>query len=388
MNINNTTLISALLVALLAIFKTGIEKIVEQCIRRFTYSLRVNNFDREIYMNVDLFLASLKNKTLNKNIHIRQEWDYTERKFSVIPSMNYGSYLTMHNHSILIISKWRDEKSKSFYPQDNIEVQIIGINAKKLFIKLKDFTMIENHDSELKIYPMKDLSYKYIHQRSLDNIFSSAKDEIINYVNTWVENKDFYYNHDIPYKAGIFMYGKPGTGKSSMVRALASYLSFEIHMINLNEYKTESELLERISFVPSNSIVLFEDIDCVVAHDRNKEDTVRKEGEENDSTTTKISLSTVFNILDGIISPENIIFIATSNHIEKLDQAMIRPGRFDCVVEMKYLEKEEAEEMISKFNVKIDSNLLEYPISQSKLQQLLIQKIQNNFNIKEGDNND
>lgn len=155
----------------------------------------------------------------------------------------------------------------------------------------------------------------------------------------------------IPYRRGYLFHGPPGTGKTSLVIAFASFFGHDIYAINLGASSlTEEGLVTLFERLPEHCIVLFEDINtsCVV------KDTVRSPG----STTRKrrnkdlgaedsgssISLSALLNVLDGVGAAEGRVLIITANEIGTLPDALTRPGRIDVKTYFGLMTKEQAKE--------------------------------------------
>jgi chaperone BCS1 len=92
-------------------------------------------------------------------------------------------------------------------------------------------------------------------------------------------------------------------------------------------------LLNAVNKVPANSVLLFEDIDCMKGSqsrggaDSGKEQDKAANTQEN--TQTGVTLSGLLNVLDGFYAPTGVVFVMTTNHIDKLDAALLRPGRID-----------------------------------------------------------
>ena len=143
---------------------------------------------------------------------------------------------------------------------------------------------------------------------------------------------------------GMILHGAPGTGKTSLIKAIASKYKFDLHVIQLNSI-TETKLTEILTeYGNSYKIVVFEDIDTVRTTNKRSD-----ENTDDKNIGTGLNLSVILNAIDGVNTCENVIFIATTNHINKLDEALIRAGRFDYHYELKpfsYNEIQEYSKMI------------------------------------------
>jgi chaperone BCS1 len=144
-------------------------------------------------------------------------------------------------------------------------------------------------------------------------------EEMIGDARTFLERREWYLQRGIPYRRGYLLHGPPGTGKSSAVVAVASALRMDIAVLNLNAVALDdNELCELLAETPDNSVVLIEDIDCAfVAR------------QSSDEKANKVTFSGLLNSIDGVAAGEGRLLFATTNHIEQLDPALIRPGRID-----------------------------------------------------------
>ena len=138
-------------------------------------------------------------------------------------------------------------------------------------------------------------------------------------------SQQWYSDRDIPYRRGYLLYGPPGTGKSSLSFALAGVFGLDIYVLSLSDIKNEGSLRRLFTQLPSRCIILLEDIDAVSSN---------RDADTEDSVDGKVSLSALLNTIDGVGSQEGRILIMTTNHIARLDEALIRPGRVDKKVEL------------------------------------------------------
>jgi chaperone BCS1 len=162
------------------------------------------------------------------------------------------------------------------------------------------------------------------------------KEHLVQDLERFRASRPRYRRLGVPYHRGYVLYGPPGTGKTSLVSALAAKFSMSIYVVNLTELNDRT-LKKAMNAVPENSIILFEDIDCMKAGNRRpesdawkKEQAPAKDGSQNaGSDRGGVTLSGLLNVLDGFHAPENVIFVMTTNDMEALDPALLRPGRID-----------------------------------------------------------
>jgi len=209
----------------------------------------------------------------------------------------------------------------------------------------------KDDDAKVTTYIYTDYWWKFSRKsaRSLDTIFLADPEEIPRIqkdIESFNSNKEFYVRNGIPYHRGYFFHGSPGTGKSSLVMALAGYYNRPLYLINLGSVDGDDSLIKSFMRCPANAIILIEDIDAaIVAKDRGSSG---KKDSDGDEEKKGISLSCLLNILDGAMAKEGHLLFLSSNHPEKLDPALLREGRIDYKVEFKDLPREVAETMISK----------------------------------------
>lgn len=148
-----------------------------------------------------------------------------------------------------------------------------------------------------------------------------------------------YQCRGIPHRRGYLLHGKPGAGKSSTIFALASELGLDIYPISLSQGDMDDSSLNQLLLSTKNpSIILIEDIDVAFSRDAEDEKTDKSPKDSKEAglqklkgskSESQITLSGLLNAIDGVSAPEGRILIATTNSIERLDDALLRPGRLD-----------------------------------------------------------
>ena len=165
----------------------------------------------------------------------------------------------------------------------------------------------------------------------------------------FLDGRSSYVQRGIPYRRGYLLHGPPGTGKSSAVVAIATALGLDIAVLNLsNATLDDTDLVNRLADVPPNAIVLIEDIDCAFV--------ARKSAEDK---TSKITFSGLLNAIDGVAAGEGRLLFATTNHPERLDPALVRPGRIDRRVEIGLADREQLRRIFQRFFPAADPALAE-----------------------------
>lgn len=167
-------------------------------------------------------------------------------------------------------------------------------------------------------------------KRPLESVIleKGVKERIVADIQDFIGSAKWYADRGVPYRRGYLLYGPPGTGKSSFIQALAGHLDYGIAIINLSERGlTDDRLNHLLTIIPQRTLVLLEDVDAAYNNRRQK---VESDGYAG----ANVTFSGLLNALDGVASAEERILFLTTNHIDRLDEALVRPGRVDMTVRL------------------------------------------------------
>jgi chaperone BCS1 len=179
-----------------------------------------------------------------------------------------------------------------------------------------------------------------IPRRSIDTVLvdDDRVEKVVEDMRWFYAAHDWYAARGVPWRRGYLFYGPPGTGKSSLIRALASELSIDIATLDVGRATlTDDDLREALMSTPKGALIAIEDIDAVF--------TQRDGGDKRSG----VSFSGLLNAIDGVAAQEGRALIMTTNHKEKLDPALIRPGRADVHTELGLVGSKTARRLFDRF---------------------------------------
>ncbi|KAJ3573153.1 hypothetical protein NP233_g2617 [Leucocoprinus birnbaumii] len=215
------------------------------------------------------------------------------------------------------------------------------------------------------------------HKRPMASIVLNpgVKEMLLEDTKDFLRSEKWYADRGIPFRRGYLLHGVPGSGKSSLIHALAGALQLDIYVVSLSaSWISDSTLTTLMGRVPARCVVLLEDLDAAFTRSTSRDgsnmdsdkDKEKKDGENGDksnnsgpsssrrrrdqlSDVNTLSLSGLLNALDGVAAAEGRLLFATTNHLERLDPALSRPGRMDVWIEFRNASKWQAEALFRNF---------------------------------------
>jgi mitochondrial chaperone BCS1 len=253
----------------------------------------------------------------------------SEARFLLSPAP--GVHLLAYRGRLLILNRTRRDLQNggalSF--QENLTLRLLGGNRALIEVLLK-----EAHTASFPKAPGVSVltvrggcwsSACWQHKRPLGSLVlaEGVLEDVLADLREFYRSSAWYAERGIPYRRGYLLHGPPGTGKTTMVLALAGELKLSVASLSLsNRLLSDDGLRTLVDCLPAATLLLIEDVDCVF-----------KDRRSTDSETG-VTLSGLLNALDGVSSRDGRVLFMTTNHPERLDPALIRPGRVDRKIEL------------------------------------------------------
>jgi chaperone BCS1 len=233
-------------------------------------------------------------------------------------------------------------------------------------------------------------------EKTFDNLFFEEKEQVLQLLDNFTTKSGKFAIKGFPYKLGLLLHGPPGTGKTSLIKAVAQHTKRHIVTISLGKIKTNQELLDSLFDMKfsvqgldtpienafEDVVFVMEDIDCAssIVNARTTEEDLddavkvvstaptKEEAESGDKLMSAmvkacvedekkhaqrndhLNLSGLLNVLDGVIDCPGRIVIMTTNHPEKLDPALVRPGRVNKKLLLSYMGASHVQQMIEYYS--------------------------------------
>jgi len=302
-----------------------------------------------------------------------------------VKSMGYGKHYLLHKYIPFKVEMTKVDATNNIMERDEITITILGRSHKFFDILFEEIQHNVLEEEKLQIFKYNtDYWLKVSEQlkRNIDTVFlqKETKDTVLSHIDKFILNEDWYIDNGLSYQTGILLYGHPGCGKTSFIKSIASKYNMPIYILSAGMlYCIDKAVLG----LPKKCLFLIEDIDTDCAlykRDHPKEGpdapTVQHTNELKFSFT---NFSDVLNSLDGIINIHGRILIATTNHMEKLDDALLRNGRFDLKVYIGYATNYTVERFFERYypNFIFDPNFeIKDKIPASKIQNLIIRNLE------------
>lgn len=355
-------------------------KIWSVLVDQFTVSVVVTN-DDDTFEGIVGWLSttpyakkSRRNKLSSTHLNGQDVWN-------VAPG--FGRHYVWYERHLVLVDRENNSEAHTFRSKETVTLTTIGRSQKfirSLIQKAEQLRTRPTSGFSANIWNDWWESIGHKPERSLESVIlpDGQKERILKDIEIFQTKQKWYTNMGVPYRRGYMFSGAPGTGKSSIIAALACKLGMSVYLINLGMVSSDNALISAFSRVPSNAILVIEDVDAFGASKKRKvpkpkRDRAADGDDEADVAQTRgVSLSGLLNAIDGIVASEGRILIMTTNHPDKLDPALIRPGRIDLHEQFNLFGQREIGKMYQRFYGEEIPCIKTVPISAAELQNLMM----------------
>lgn len=376
--------------SLLYVLKQAVGSVWGFCLWRWTSHVIVHSED-PAFERVSEWLASLRYTHTCRNLRLSSmqgPGDPEDNEDLLTPGA--GKHLIWYRRRPILIERLLNKDTanlQSSRRSEDIEISCLGSSIELLRELVQEIREIRKrrYERETDIYTY-NWSWRLSgrrKKRQLETLFLAPgqKEDLVRDAERFLASREWYAQRGIPYRRGYLLEGPSGTGKTTLALALAGHLNRPIYALNLGSIGDDKTLISAVQDVPEHAVLLVEDIDAVQLTAPRKAaieptpDTIKTAPE-----TQACTLSGLLNVLDGVLARDGRILIMTTNHPDKIDPALIRPGRADRSEHIGLLDKNTAFNMANKFfgsypraTQFIAFNGLKFPIVPAVLQERLLQ---------------
>ncbi|KAG0150280.1 hypothetical protein CROQUDRAFT_211485 [Cronartium quercuum f. sp. fusiforme G11] len=322
--------------------------------RRLLVTLEISSKDRSYLWFLNWMSQQARSRTSTNQL--AAETSYTQRSdgshqvtFSLVPGP--GSHYFKFKRAWFQVKRERDGKLidlNSGTPWETLMLTTLARDRELLVELLAEAKAVsmKTEEGKIVIYTAWGAEWRPFgkprSKRPISSVVLDAgvKENLVGDIEDFMGRAKWYAERGIPYRRGYLLHGPPGSGKSSLIFALAGHLNYHICVLNLSERGLSDDKLNHLlTNVPERSVILLEDVDAAF---------LGRDGSEQ--MKVNVTFSGLLNAIDGVTSTtsQRLIFM-TTNHVHKLDPALIRPGRIDLSVLVGHATLHQALELFVKF---------------------------------------
>jgi chaperone BCS1 len=322
------------------------------------YSIKFNS-DKEYIKKYILKYSLFQNPSIKNFISDGFSRTRNFEDYELDLKLDYGYYelITEKDSDNQIYIHYRQEHITvgcESYPKKYEELILYSINKEVLvdFIeKARKYNNELDKNDKLTIRVLNDTHWMILsklHKRPIETLFLDFNiEELVQEITNFFNTENEYIENGVPFKMNFLFHGIHGAGKSSLIYSLASHFNMDIATLNITKDLDDNTFIKAITKIPDNTILVLEDVDALFIERESK---------------TNISFSALLNILDGILRKHKLLTFLTTNHKDRLDEALIRPGRIDKEIKFTYCTNKQAEKMYDYFF----KNNINYEVNKKK----------------------
>ena len=341
---------------------------------QFTTSLTFNNAgweQRQTFIRLSNFIHERCTEFGSRTIMVESSYDWRDGRSKMMLTIGSGNHFFFYKGRPLLLTRIEHGNNQGETIKEVITLFKFG-RSHKLFHELVEENKPKT-TGQLVVSAWEKGEWRKTGEVDCAGLRSVALDLLVREFfykefTKFVKGKEDCRRLGIPHKLSMILHGLPGSGKTSIIRALAAEFELNICILDLSCI-SDRELMHAVSLVPRNSILLIEDFDSA-SHLKS-----RQANDDNSGGLLSLAnigtLSGVLNALDGVASLNDVVVMMTTNHLEQIDPALIRPGRIDHVVEL----PAPGQEAIRDHFIGLYSDIESYPITWGAIPGCIIHRI-------------
>jgi chaperone BCS1 len=268
-----------------------------------------------------------------------------ETRFVLSPSD--GVHWFLHRRALVVISRGREGGggggTGNSRLREEITMRVFCLNGRGYLRALVDEARrsVAPDEDSTRVYSNDQWNWQgatLVPHRPMESVILRAgvAEMLVRDADTFLKSRQWYRDRSIPWRRGYLLHGEPGCGKSSVAHALASHLGMNVAALSLASVAGDSALRNIMRAMPPKCLLLIEDIDASF---------VKRDSKDVETVT----FSGLLNAIDGIAAAEGRILVMTTNHPDKIDPALCRPGRADVDVKIELADASQAKRMFLRF---------------------------------------
>lgn len=352
----------------------GVPQRITQWVRwQFTAELTVFN-DDSAFEHVAEWLGAHETAKETRRLRLTSRYSRHEQDDLLGVSPGIGYHLLWHGSRPVLVSREMPQNNLAYKQSEVIRIWTLGRSPAPLRQIVREIVALQNGaaSDSVEVFLWRDYwrlgSRKQ--KRTLDSVIlpDGQRDRIVADLEAFTAARSWYVDRGIPYRRGLLLHGPAGCGKTSLALALAGHLGRRVYALNLGSLNGDDALLEAVSLVPENAILLIEDIDAAQTHRK-----TATSGNGKNEERRPITMSALLNAIDGVFARDGRILVMTTNHVDRIDPALLRPGRADLTEEIAEFGEPEVRQMCRRFGVGGLAACILTPVTPAEVQRRLLE---------------
>jgi chaperone BCS1 len=305
--------------------------------------------DDQSYAHLNVWLVRHEASKRARRLMVAEAYDYSEGRWKMEITLGQGWHLLTVDGGLVIVHRHIQEadalgKALGGGKHQRFTITTLGRDQ----ARLRSLIKVAEHDYKgrdmVEVLYWSGGCYEIADRRparALHTIYlpEGQKTRLRDDLTAFIGSREEYGRKGVPWRRGYFLEGPPGTGKTSIVQALAGLIGRSVYVVNLNSLTGDNDLIRAVNQVGWDGLLLLEDIDAIKAsHDR-EAPALPVPGLVMAESQKGVTLSGLLNAIDGLTAREGRILFMTSNHPDRLDPALIRPGRIDVREHLGFMDR-------------------------------------------------